>query len=361
MRVVYLADAPYIHTQRWVRHFADLGWDAHVISFRPAEIPGVTVHHIDGLESIGKARYVVHARRVRSLIERLQPDLLHALHLTSYGFLAGLSGFQPSIVSVWGTDVLEAPYLTPLHRWITKHALARAGAITATGKRLAEATRPFVPPGKPVHVVPYGIDLEMFDPGESKEQRTKDKQGTTVVVGAVSRLSPEKGFEYLLRAVAALWERRIDISVILGGDGPSRADLERLADELRLREQVEFAGELAHEDVPATLARFDIFAMPSTWEGFGVSALEASAMRLPVVASNIHGIPDVIVHGETGLLVPAGDVPALTDALGMLAADPELRHRMGVAGRAFVRREYRWQDNARLMEDLYAEMVAKRR
>ena len=357
MRVVYLADAPYIHTQRWVRHFADLGWDAHVISFRPATIPGVTVHHIDGLESIGKARYVVHARRVRSLIEKLQPDLLHALHLTSYGFLAGLSGFQPSIVSVWGTDVLEAPHLTPLHRWITKHALARAGAITATGKRLAEATRPFAPAGKPVRVIPYGVDLEMFRPSDNRQQTTDNR--SRVVVGAVSRLSPEKGFEYLLRAVSLLRERGIDISVILAGDGPSRAELERLADELGLREQVEFAGELAHEDVPAMLARFDIFAMPSTWEGFGVSALEASAMELPVVASNIHGIPDVVVHQETGLLVPSGDVPALADALGMLAADPGLRRRMGVAGRAFVQREYRWQDNARLMEDLYAEMVAK--
>ena len=68
MRVAYLADAPYIHTQKWVRHFAALGWDAHVISFRDATIEGATVHHIDGLEAIGKARYVVHARRIRALM-----------------------------------------------------------------------------------------------------------------------------------------------------------------------------------------------------------------------------------------------------------------------------------------------------
>ena len=132
MRVVYLADAPYVHTRRWVSHFAARGVDAHVISFRPAEIEGATVHYVDGFEAIGKARYVVHARRVRALVESLRPDLLHALHLTSYGFLGGLSGFQPSIVSVWGTDVLEAPGVSPLHRWITRHALARAGSITAT-------------------------------------------------------------------------------------------------------------------------------------------------------------------------------------------------------------------------------------
>ncbi len=355
MRVVYLADAPYIHTRRWVEHFARLGWDAHVISFRPADIDGVTVHYVDGYEAIGKARYVVHARRVRTLIEKLQPDLLHALHLTSYGFLAGLSGFQPSIVSVWGTDVLEAPELTPLHRWITRHALKRAGAITATGLRLAEATLPYTPEGKPVAVVPYGVDLEMFVPA-AREQRGD----TRVTIGAVSRLSPEKGFEYLLRAVAMLRDRGIELDVVLAGDGPSRRALERLTDELGLRARVEFMGEVAHHDVPAILQRLDIFAMPSTWEGFGVSALEASAMDLPVVASDIHGIPDVVLHGETGLLVPPADVGALAEAIGRLASDAALRRTMGVAGRAYVEREYRWQDNAALMERLYAEMTTHR-
>ena len=353
MRVVYLADAPYIHTQRWVRHFAQRGWDAHVISFRPAEIEGVTVHYVDGFETFGKARYVVHARRVRTLIETLKPDLLHALHLTSYGFLAGLSGFQPSIVSVWGTDVLEAPTLTPLHRWITRHALARAGAITATGVRLAEATVPYAPKGKPIHVIPYGVDLDRFSP-----RPRGDRTGARITIGAVSRLSPEKGFEYLLRAVASLRDRDIEVDVVLAGDGPSRAALERLAGELGLRERVDFVGEIAHDDVPAVLQRLDIFAMPSTWEGFGVSALEASAMELPVVASNIHGIPDVVVDGETGLLLPPADVDALADAIARLAGDAALRRTMGVAGRAFVARDYRWEDNAALMEQLYAEMTA---
>jgi glycosyltransferase involved in cell wall biosynthesis len=354
VRVVYLADAPYIHTRRWVEHFARLGWDAHVISFRPAEIEGATVHYVGGFEAMGKARYVVHARRVRALIQALRPELLHALHLTSYGFLSGLSGFQPSIVSVWGTDVLEAPTVTPLHRWITRQALARAGAITATGLRLAEATLPYVPEGKPVTVIPYGVDLDRFMPASRGDRGA----GAHVTIGAASRLSPEKGFEHLLRAVAILRDRGIALDVVLAGDGPSRAGLERLADELGLRERIEFLGEVAHDDVPGVLQRLDIFAMPSTWEGFGVSALEASAMELPAVASDIHGIPDVVLDGETGLLVPPADVDALAHAIARLASDAALRRAMGAAGRAYVEREYRWQDNAVLMERLYAEMTS---
>lgn len=352
MRVVYLADAPYVHTRRWVQHFARRGWEAHVISFRPAEIEGVTVHYIDGLEPIGKARYLVHARRVRALIHELQPDLLHALHLTSYGFLAGLSGFQPSIVSVWGTDVLEAPSLSPMHRWITRHALSRAGAVTATGLRLAEATLPHMPNGKPVTVIPYGVDIERFRP-QPREQRS------ALVVGGVSRLSPEKGFEHLLRAAALLRDRGVEIRLLLAGDGPSRTTLVRLAEELELTDSVEFLGEIPHEDVPSVLQRLDIFAMPSTWEGFGVSAVEASAMELPVVASNIHGIPDVVLDSETGILVPPGDESAIAAAIERLCVDPTLRKTMGRVGRSFVERNYRWSDNAALMERLYASLLTE--
>lgn len=353
MKVVYLADAPYVHTQRWVRHFAARGWDAHVISFRPAAIEGATVHYIDGLERAGKARYLAHARRVRRMIRALAPDVLHALHLTSYGFLAGLSGYQPSIVSVWGTDVLEAPSISPFHRWITRHALAKAGALTATGLRLAEATLPHAPAGKPVAVVPYGVDLAQFAPAP--------REGRAVVtVGAVARLSPEKGLDDLLRAAALLREEGEPVDVLLAGDGPSRATLERMAADLGIAERVRFAGDVAHEDVPAVLQSLDIFAMPSTWEGFGVAAIEASAMELPVVASNIHGIPDVVLGGRTGILAPPRDPAAVAAAIRRLARDPSLRRAMGRAGRAYVEREYRWQDNAACMERLYEEMAAGR-
>ncbi len=352
MRVVYLADAPYIHTRRWVEHFARRGWDAHVISFRPAEIEGATVHFIGGLEAVGKARYLLQAPRVRSFVRRLRPDLVHALHLTSYGFLAGLCGARPTIASVWGTDILEAPQLTPFHRWITRYALAHADAVTATGAHLARATQSYMPAGRDVEVIPYGVDLDEFRPQPAVVHER-------VVVGAVARLSPEKSLDDLLRAVAVLRDRGVSVDVVLAGDGPSRRQLEGLAAQLEIGERVEFIGEVAHEDVPAVLERLDVFVMPSTWEGFGVAALEASAMELPVVASNIHGIPDVVADGETGILVPPRDPRALADAIERVVRDSGLGRTMGLRGRAFVQENYRWQDNAAQMEALYSRLVAR--
>jgi glycosyltransferase involved in cell wall biosynthesis len=161
----------------------------------------------------------------------------------------------------------------------------------------------------------------------------------------------------LLRAMALLRERGTTLRCLLAGDGPDREKLQQLATELGLSNAVEFVGEVSHENVPAILSRIDIFAVPSTWEGFGVAAIEAAAMEIPVVASNIHGLPDVVNDGVTGLLIPPSNPEALAAAIGRLAGDPALRRRMGEAGRTLVEREYRWRDNARMMENLYDKML----
>jgi glycosyltransferase involved in cell wall biosynthesis len=346
VRVCYLADAPYVHTRRWVEHFVGLGWEADVLSFRPAEIEGARVHYVGGWERLGKLRYLVHARRVRRMVRELRPDLLHALHLTSYGFLAALCGVRPTIVSVWGMDVLEAPRLSPLHYFITRYALRRTDHITATGLRLAQAASRYVPRGKAVTVIPYGVDLETFRP------RPRPQRGE-VVVGAVARLSPEKGLRYLIDAFARLARGDDRVRLVLAGDGPERRRLERMVERQGLGERVRFLGEVPHESVPDVLADIDVFAMPSIWEGFGVAALEAAAMGVPVVATNVHGIPDVVRDGETGLLVRAKDATALTGALARLVEDEVLRRRLGQAGRAFVQAHYSWAENVAQMEALY--------
>ncbi len=353
MRIVYLADAPYPHTQRWVEHFVRRGDECEVVSFRPAEIAGARVHYVDGGESLGKARYLLHARRVKALIESLSPDLVHALHLTSYGFLAALSGARPLVVSVWGTDILEAPSLTPFHRWLTRYALAQAEAITATGLHLAVETTRHAPRSRPVTVVPYGVDLERFSPVERRAA------GDAVVAGCVTRLSPEKGVRYLIEAFALLRERygdrlRLRIAGDDTGDGRERRRTEEQVAGAGLDGSVELLGWVDHASLPAFLQDVDIYVQPSLFEGFGVAAAEAAAMELPIVASNVHGLPDVVRHGRSGYLVPPRDAAALAAAVARLVDDPPLRTALGKAGRELVAAQYDWQANAAQMERVYS-------
>jgi glycosyltransferase involved in cell wall biosynthesis len=356
VKVVYLADAPYPHTWRWVEHFRTAGVQCEVISFRPWEIPGVPVHYINGGEALGKVRYLVHARRVKTLVHSLQPDLVHALHLTSYGFLGALAGFHPYVVSVWGTDILEAPKLTPFHRWLTRYALEHADTITATGLHLATETTRYAPAAVPVTVVPYGVDMQRFVPRERGSGG-----GDHVVIGAVSRLSQEKGVRYLIEAFGQLRERYGGgVSLRIAGDGPERARLEQMVQRLNLESSVELRGWLDHEAVPGFLNELDVFVLPSTWEGFGVAAAEASAAGLPVVATNVYGIPDVVRDGETGLLVAPKDPGALARAVGRLVEDARLRRRLGEAGHEYVGRHYDWTENAQQMAAIYERLLSSR-
>ena len=180
--------------------------------------------------------------------------------------------------------------------------------------RLAEATLRYMPPDTDVDVVPYGVDLDRFRPHEREPARRAGRRQRRQAVAGEGAEVP----------AARRWrescDRQPNVRVLLAGDGPERRSLERLAKRLGLADRVEFAGEVAHEQVPEVLARMDVFAMPSTWEGFGVAALEAAAMELPVVASNIHGIPDVVEDGVTGILVPPKDVGALSQAIVASAA-----------------------------------------
>lgn len=115
-------------------------------------------------------------------------------------------------------------------------------------------------------------------------------------------------------------------------------------------------GSAAHARVPSLLQGFDVFVAMSRQESFGVAVAEASAAGLPVVASNVGGLPEVVVDGETGFLVQSGDAEALAGCLDRLLADEALRDRMGAAGREFVARHFDWEDSVTQMMSIYGQL-----
>lgn len=145
-------------------------------------------------------------------------------------------------------------------------------------------------------------------------------------VGTVARLSPEKGIHHLLHAHSILQARGHALRLVLVGDGPQRGELEALAEELEISSSVEFLG--YQENVETFLSTFDFFVLPSLTEGIPLSLLEAMANGLPVVATNVGGIPEIVVHQESGLLVPPGQPEALAHALSQLIQEPGEANRM---------------------------------
>jgi glycosyltransferase involved in cell wall biosynthesis len=154
------------------------------------------------------------------------------------------------------------------------------------------------------------------------------------VAGTVGRLETQKAQDVLLRAFAEVRRDGLDARLLLVGDGRERGNLTRLAAALGVGDAVHFAG--TRRDLPTVFAALDVFALPSRWEGTPLALIAAMAAGLPVIATPVGGVPDVVRDGETGRLVPADDVAALTAALREALQAPGTARRLGAAAREFA-------------------------
>jgi glycosyltransferase involved in cell wall biosynthesis len=181
------------------------------------------------------------------------------------------------------------------------------------------------------------------------------------VIGAISRLDePKKGLAVLLHALADV-ARRNDMPAwqcVLVGDGPARDGLRHLAAELGLPGRIVFAG--MRRDAASVLPVMDIFVCPSLYEGFGIAIVEAMAAGRPVIASDVGGIPEIVVHEDTGLLVPPGDAGALADAIAALLSRPDRARALGARGRERARQRFSIGTAVRRHQQLYEALSARR-
>ncbi|MFN8543167.1 MAG: glycosyltransferase [Candidatus Binatia bacterium] len=189
--------------------------------------------------------------------------------------------------------------------------------------------------------IPNGVDVERFSEQVAPAARARP------YVLAVGRLDRQKGFDLLVEAMARLGAAGGAPDLLLAGDGPGRSALEAQVARLALGERVHFAGAVGADEVAALYRAALLVAAPSRWEGLPLVCLEALACGAPIVAANVDGMSDVVVHDETGVLVPPEDVDALAAAITALLADPTRRARLAAAGRDRVRRQFTWAVVAR--------------
>ena len=199
-----------------------------------------------------------------------------------------------------------------------------------------------------VQVVPNatGAPLERLDDPDPGQRRSEDIAGQEPFVLAVGRMRIRKGFEILLHALAAVLGRGHRIRLVIAGDGERRESLSALARRLRLGTTVRFAGRCARSEVARLRRRAEALVVPSTYEGMPLVILEAMDDGLPVIASAVSGIPEVVVDGETGWLAPPERSSALADALIAATSDPAESRRRGEAGRRRLDQGYRPQHAA---------------
>ena len=360
MKICFLADARNVHTQKWVGFFVNKGYDVHIITFLRYDIPGASVHLIkrdvpvqisQSARTYEKAGYFFYAKKIKALVRDISPDILHAHYATSYGLFGALSGFHPYVISTWGSDIFDFPKRSVFHRYLLKYSLNKADYVTATSRILTAETKKYLNSDTPLYTIPFGVDLYRFKP--AKQQREKDY----VVAGIVKNLEPVYGYKTLIKAFSIAVRSRPNMKLLIIGKGSLEDKLKKQCKKLKIDKNVQFVGYVDNKQVPEYLNKMDIFILPSVQETFGVSAVEAAACGLPVIASDVCGLPEVVINNKTGLLVKTGDPETLAEAIIQLADNRELTRKMGRAGRDFVKKEYEWNNNAEKMDDLYKSII----
>jgi glycosyltransferase involved in cell wall biosynthesis len=308
----------------------------------------------------------LHVWKVARLARRMQVDLIHTNSLKA-DIIGGFAGLLARIPVIWHVrdridpDYLPAPVVR-IFRWLSRtvpdYVIANSAATLATLQlKVDERYR--------ARVVHSGCNSVVHDGCDVDDATTRAQMASNhrVRIGLIGRISPWKGQHIFLQAAALLHQQypaaKFEIiGAPLFSESEYEAHLHELCRNLNLTDAVEFAGFV--EDVPARVAELNIVVHASTTgEPFGQVIIEAMAEQKPVVATNGGGVPEIVQDGITGLLVPMGDAPALSDALRYLLDHPEIAAQMGREGRKRVLAQFTIQRTARMVESVYRELLGE--
>jgi len=369
-RILILSDINSAHTQRWVKAIAASGFEIGIFTLsKPASdwyktLPNVTVLFSNDTKentfakgSFSKLKFIRVVPELNAAIKRFQPDLMHAHYATSYGLIGVLSKFHPFIISAWGSDVMEFPFKSFLHKWLVRFNLKKADLLFATSNAIQSAivdVKNDIAVNK-IKIIPFGIDTDVFKPMQVDPLFQKD----AIVIGTIKSLEHIYGIDILIKAFKIISDKHPDLNVklLLVGGGSREAELKSLVNELNLDDKTVFAGKVPYDKVPSFHNRIDVFVNVSRNESFGVAILEASASEKPVVATDIGGLKEVVVNGKTGFLVEPENVNKVAEAIEMLILNKTLCKEMGEQGRVFVKEKYEFSFNVKETIRVYEQLI----
>ncbi len=357
LKIVFLAPANSAHTKKWCRYFTGHGHSVTVLSLTPPDGElAAEVYHLASRVDVRasdwqKLGYLQKFFQLKRLIKQIQPDVINVHYATSYGTLAALAGLKHYILSVWGSDVYDFPRKSWLHKKMLQFSFKRAGRLFSTSQAMADEAAKYT--DKSFDITPFGVDMELFHP------RRRNRQDRDFVIGTVKTLAPKYGIATLLKAAAKVRQKFPDIplKIRIAGRGAHEDEYHALATKLGLDDCLTWLGFISQEEAANEWANFDCAIIPSESESFGVSAVEAQSCECPVIISDIPGLMEATKPGETSMVIPQGDVDAIVEAIVKLYQKPELRKKMGEAGRAYVRDNYELNDCFAKVETIFYNWI----
>ncbi len=348
------------------KHLAHWGHEVAFISYsaplRLGNIPErVTFHEVEAVEypllknypyTLALASKMIAVARMKAL------QVLHVHYAIPFAPAALLAKYAAPeldlrvVTTLHGTDITLVGN-DPTFKPITKWAIEQSDAVTAVSHFLREQAREEFEIGREMDVIYNFIDPERHDrpcPGCIQPRSSPDE----MTLMHISNFRPVKRVEDVVRVFAKV-RKRMPARLIMVGDGPTACTALQVALSLGVADSVQFTGVV--EEIEPVLQQADLLLLPSQTESFGLVALEAMASGIPVVASDVGGLPEVVAHGETGYLAPVGDVERMGDYAIQLLSDHELHHRFAHAARQRASEFFSYQQIVREYEQVYARLL----
>jgi glycosyltransferase involved in cell wall biosynthesis len=307
--------------------------------------------------------------KLMSVTQEQKSQIIHVHWVLPNGFIAAIvAGLRkiPFVISLHGSDIYVAKRYR-LFGYVAKWIFHRATAVTACSPELNENAIT-LGASNGISLIPWGADPTVFRPTFNKST-IRQKFGwedNDFIVVALGRMVPKKGFKTLIDLLPKIADRIPKFRLAIGGDGPLRNTLRRQAEELRVTGYVSFPGSIPWGLVPDFLAAADIFVLPSVRDkhgnvdGLPTVLLEAMGCGIAVIASDIGGVRLVVNDNHNGLLVPAGDVEAITNAIICLAEDPRKREILGEAARKSIEEQFNWRSIAERIISILEQAIKER-
>lgn len=379
LRILFFADAGVEHTIRWVKYFADLGHDVHVISWNDFS-GGSASYRSDDIKSPfyparlyligtkrprGKFKYIFWAINlilaVIKLYKEIKPDIVHSHSVGSYAWITLFLPKTKTVMTPWGTDVLIDMKESYTNKYLSLKSMNKCSVITVDAEHMKQELLNFGIKSNKIRVIYFGTDTNFYKKSYTERaiirKKYKIKENEIVVI-STRTLNPIHDVFLTIKAIPDVLSRKSNVKFIIASDGIEREAMESFVNKNNLSASVFFPGYMTMHEMVAFLSASDIYVSSSKADaGLAASTAEAMSVELPVIVSN--NSDNSFWVNDSGILFNDGDSKGISDAILKLADDPDMAKIYGMNGRSKILRDNDYKTEMSKVNSLYLEVVEK--
>ncbi len=370
LKICFFAEADdlEIHSLKWIRYFADKGHNVHLFSYSSRgtqERKNIKTHIIEKKFPIEAWPWntlinipftLINTKR---LIKKINPDIVHALCITSYGTLASFIGCHPLIITAFGSDILINPQKSTATKLITKYVLKKADLLTCDAEHMKKAMIELGASPSKINIINFGIDTKKFSPG-SKEKKVQKELGLSGFKTIISSkwIDPVSDIETSFNAACLVIKKIPKAKFIFVGPGSQEKEFKELSQKFGVEKSILFLGWIPNEKIPTYLKIADVFISTAVSDaGLAASTGEAMAVGLPVIITDFGENKKWVKDGENGFVIPLRNPRILAEKIIYLLNNPEVGKKFGAISRRIIEEKNSHHREMEKMENIYKELA----